>query len=268
MPYQNNILVVCLLTVIIHFISIISLSARVVGIRTKKLASSFSLFNIISLIAQFSSSIQSPLLAKYIENQIINGLSPSNISFRLIIFSATIGSCLGIFAFPSGHRFMVKGVDSLYYNKSILRVLMKSMKSSTLVHFRSSLTIPKIENLTQLIRYKDIPIKIILLNVFVNSFITVSVLACLYAGFLNPNLRTTALSLNGISVGAGVIGMMLFVEPYNSTLTDKVLDGSVSEAFFRRFLTSVVIARMIGTITAQLLFIPLAQLIISIAEIL
>ncbi len=251
----------------IHFISIISLSARVVGIRTKKLASSFSLFNIITLISQFSSSIQSPLLAKSIENQIINGLSPNNISFRLIIFSATIGSCLGIFAFPSGHRFMAKGVDSLYYNKSIFKVLIKSLRWSTLEHLRKSLTIPKFENLTQLIRYRDISINIILLNIFVNSFITVSVLSCLYAGFLNPNLRTTALSLNGISVGTGIIGMLLFVEPYNATLTDKVLDGSISEAFFRRFLICILIARMIGTIFAQFLLMPLAQLIIKIAEV-
>jgi len=267
MPFPSNIFLVCLLTMIIHFMSIISLSARVVGIRTKKLASSFSLFNIISLIAQFSSSIQSPLLTKSIENQIINGLSPSNISFRLIIFSATIGSCLGIFAFPSGHRFMAKGVNSLYYNKSIFKVLIKALRMSTFIHFRKSLTIPKIENLTHLILYRDISIKVIFLNILVNSFITVSVLSCLYAGFLNPNLRTTALSLNGISVGLGVLGMLLFVEPYNATLTDKVLDGSISEAFFRRFLTFIVIARMIGTITAQLLFIPLAQLIIKIAEI-
>ncbi|AFK03758.1 hypothetical protein Emtol_2622 [Emticicia oligotrophica DSM 17448] len=264
---QNNIFEVCLLTMIIHFIGIISLSARIVGIRTKKLASSFSIFNIIILISQFSSSIQSPLLAKSIESQIINGLPPNNITFRLIIFSATIGSCLGILAFPTGHRFMAKGVDSLYYHKSIFKVLMKSIRSSTLTHFRKSLTIPRIENLIRLRHYKDISVKMILLNILVNGFITVSVLSCLYAGFLNPNLRTTALSLNGISVGVGVVGMLLFVEPYNATLTDKVLDGSVSEAFFRKFLTFVVIARMIGTIAAQFLLIPLAQLIIKIAEI-
>ena len=267
MPSQNNFFLVCLLTIIIHFVGIISLSARIVGIRTKKIASSFSLFNIISLVAQFSSSIQSPLLAKSIESQIIHNLPPNNLSFRLIIFSATIGSCLGIFAIPSGHRFMVKGVDSLYHHRSVFKVLVKSIKFSTLRHFNNSLTLPKIENLTRLKRYNDIPVKMILLNIVVNSFITVSVLSCLYAGFLNPNLRTTALSLNGISVGLGVIGMLLFVEPYNATLTDKVLDGSVSEAYFRRFLTFVVIARMIGTIVGQFLLIPLAKVIINIAEV-
>jgi len=267
MPFQNNIFVVCLLTMVIHFINIISLSARIVGIRTKKLASSFSLFNILSLVAQFSSSIQSPLLAKSIENQIIHGLNPDNLSFRLIIFSATIGSCLGIFAIPSGHRFMAKGVNLLYNHKSVFKVLIKSIKFNTLRHFWDNLIIPKMENFNRLKRYKDVSSKMILLNVLVNSFMTVSVLSCLYAGFLNPNLRTTSLSLNGISVGLGVVGMLLFVEPYNATLTDKVLDGSVSEAYFRRFLTFVVIARMIGTIVGQFLFIPLAKIIIKIAEI-
>ncbi|MBC7407445.1 MAG: DUF2837 family protein [Arcicella sp.] len=267
MPIQNNIIVVCLLTIIIHFIGIVSLSARIVGVRTKKLASSFSLFNIISLIAQFSSSIQSPLLAKSIENQIIHGLNPNNLSFRLIIFSATIGSGFGIVAIPSAHRFMAKGVNNLYYHRSVFKVLIKSIKPSIFIQIKESLALPKIENLTRLKRYHDISLSMILLNILVNSFITVSVLSCLYAGFLNPNLRTTALSLNGISVGIGIIGMMLFVEPYNATLTDKVIDGSISEAYFRRFLTFVVIARMIGTISGQFLLIPLAKIIIKIAEI-
>jgi hypothetical protein len=267
MPFQNNVFVVCLLTMVIHFISIISISARIVGIRTKKLASSFSLFNILSLVAQFSSSIQSPLLAKSIENQIIHGLNPDNLSFRLIIFSATIGSVLGIIAIPSAHRFMAKGVNNLYHNRSVFRVLIKSIKLSIFIHVKESLTLPNIQNLIRLKRYNDISLSMILLNILVNSFITVSVLSCLYAGFLNPNLRTTALSLNGISVGIGIIGMMLFVEPYNATLTDKVIDDSISEAYFRRFLTFVVIARMIGTIFGQFLLIPLAKTIIKIAEI-
>jgi Alternate to MurJ len=268
MYFQDNFVWVYILTTLIHFLGIVGLSARIVGIQTKKLASSFSLFNIITLIAQFSISIQSPLLAKSVESQIIKGNQPNDLEFRFIIFSATIGSFLGILAIPSAHRFMKKGVDTLYNHKSVFKVLLKAANKSIFIHFVQSLTIPKIENFTRLKRYHDIPTGIILLNILVNSFITVSVLSCLYAGYLNPNLRITALSLNGVSVGLGIVGMMLFVEPFNATLTDKTVDGSVSEAYFRRFLTFVVIARMIGTIIGQILLIPLAKIIIYIAEIL
>jgi hypothetical protein len=107
---------------------------------------------------------------------------------------------------------------------------------------------------------------VILLNVFVCSFTTVSVLSCLFAGYLSPSLRTTALSMSGIANGLGTIGLMLFIEPYNSILTDKVIEGTISEAYFRRYLTLVILARCIGTIVGQFTFIPLAHFIAMLAS--
>jgi Alternate to MurJ len=263
----HNIWFVCLFTTIIHFMSIIGLSARIVGVRTRKLATSSSLFNIITIIAQVSNAIQAPLLAKFIEKQINNNLQPSTILFRIIIAFATIGTFLGILAIPTAHRFMLRGVNSLYKNRSIFKVALNSFRIKTIFHFKDSLTLPKLANLTRLKNYKDIPLFIISLNCFVYCFITISVLACLYAGFYNPRFRITALSLNGISAGLGTLGLMLFIEPFNATMTDRVVEGTVSEAYFRRFLTFVVLARMCGTILGQFLFIPLAQMIIKIAEI-
>lgn len=261
--YLNN---YSFLTIIIHFIGIASLSARIVGTRTKKVAFSTSLFNIIILISQFSNTIQAPLLAKSIEKNIVAGNPPNNSIFRLIIFSATIGSILGLLAIPTIHRFMKKGVDALYLHRSIFTVFIKSLRFSTITHFKESLTIPSIHNISNLKNYRDIPMGLIFLNVFVYSFITVSVLSCLYAGYLNPNLRSTALAMNGFSIGLGSIGMMLFVEPYNATLTDKVIDGTTTESYFRRCLTFVVIARIFGTILGQFLLVPMAWLIIRLSE--
>ena len=72
---------------------------------------------------------------------------------------------------------------------------------------------------------------IIFLNFLVYAFITVSVIACLYAGCLNTNYRTTALALSGFAVGITSLFMLVFIEPYNSTLTDKVINGSVQDAY-------------------------------------
>ena len=49
-------------------------------------------------------------------------------------------------------------------------------------------------------------------------------------------------------------------------LTDKVIEGSVSEAYFRRYLSFVVLARFFGTILGQFTFIPLAQLVTKLAS--
>ena len=74
--------------------------------------------------------------------------------------------------------------------------------------------------------------------------------------------------MSGIANGIGAIGMLLFIEPYNAILTDKVIDGTVSEAYFRRHLTFVIIARVVGTLLGQLLFIPIAQIIAYLASLL
>ncbi len=263
---NNQIIIVLFLTFTINFIGIACLATRIVGIRTRKLASSSSLFNIILLISQFAGSFQAPLLTKFVETDILKGNGPSNDIFRLIIFSATIGSLIGGISIPTIQRFMERGVISLYKNNSVFMVVVKNLKFSTINHFRNSIKMPDKGNFFRLLNFKDMRMGVILLNVFVYSFTTVSVLSCLYAGYLNPSLRTTALSMSGIANGLGTIGLMLFIEPYNSILTDKVIEGSVSEAYFRRYLSLVVLARFFGTILGQFTFIPLAQLVTKLAS--
>lgn len=55
----SNLTLVCALSFIISSIGIMSLSARIVGIRTRKIATSASIFNLIALIGQFANTIRS-----------------------------------------------------------------------------------------------------------------------------------------------------------------------------------------------------------------
>lgn len=260
-----NLVLIIVLTFIVQYILIASLSVRIVSIRTKKISTSNSLFNLIFLIAQFATTIQIPLLTKYVEKTILSGTAPDNLVFRMIIFSSTIGAICGAISIPTIHRFMERGVDSLYNNNSIFKIVIKSIKLSTITHFKKSVKIPNKNNYTRLINYKNLRLDIIFLNIIVYCFSTVSVVSCLYAGYLNPEFRTTSLSLSGLAAAIGAVGMLMFVEPYNSILTDKVINGEVSDSFFRKHLTFVVLARIIGTIGGQFLFIPLSQFISKIA---
>ncbi|MEO6001376.1 MAG: DUF2837 family protein [Chitinophagaceae bacterium] len=265
---SNRIVLVCILTAVIHLIGISSLSARIVGTRTKRLASSTSLFNIIILFSQFANTIQAPLLTKFVETNIILQHGPDNSIFRLIIFSSTIGAILGALSIPTLHRFMEKGVNAMYKYNSVFMVVIKSLKVSTITHFKDSFKIPLKDNFLRLGKFQGLKMGIILLNIIVYAFITVSVLSCLYSGYLNPSLRTTSLSMSGIASGLGAVGMLLFIEPYNAILTDKVIEGSVSEAYFRRHLSLVILAKIIGTMAGQFLFIPLAHIITNLASLL
>ena len=196
----NNFYFICSLTLIIHFIGIIRLSARIVGTRTKKLGSSISLFNLLIIVSSFAQTLQAPLLSKSIEISINSGLIPGVVNFRIILLFATIGTVLGAISLPTIHRFMAKGVDMMYEKGSIFQVILHSFKFSIFNLFLNSVTISKIENFYRLKRFKDLNVHIIFLNLLVYAFITVSVIACLYAGCLNTNYRTTSLALSGVAV--------------------------------------------------------------------
>ena len=59
--------------------------------------------------------------------------------------------------------------------------------------------------------------------------------------------------------------MFAFIDPHLSAMTDDVILGKCTEATFRRYIVYMTLARLIGTLVAQLLFIPSADLIAILA---
>lgn len=105
------------------------------------------------------------------------------------------------------------------------------------------------------------------MNIVAVAIITVGVLSALYAGYLNPEFRTTASNLSAIVNGVATILMFIFIDPFLSVMTDDVVLGKVNESLFRKYIVYMVIARLLGTVLAQIIFLPSAQLIAWIATI-
>jgi hypothetical protein len=257
---------VLILTFFIHFFSTAVLSVRLVGIRTSKMAASYAVYNIIFLTVRFLTTFQAPLLVKTIEKSILMGRGPDNwLFFKLYAVSLT-GSMIGGLFIPTLHRAMYQTVEKVYQKNSLIRVILKSFTFQALKQFQQSLSVPSASNISRLHRLHDMPKKIILMNVIITALTTISVLSCLYAGYINPDLRTTSLSLNGFIVGFSTILFMIVVEPHLGITADKVINGLYSEVYFRRYLTYVVIARILGTGLSFLLLIPLAHLVVFLAK--
>jgi Amj-like protein len=66
--------------------------------------------------------------------------------------------------------------------------------------------------------------------------------------------------------GVATILMVVFIDPQMSVMTDDVIEGKTSEPHFRRAIVWLVGSRLAGTVLAQLLLIPGAMLIVSVAE--
>ncbi len=258
--------IVLILTFFIHFFSTAVLSVRLVGIRTKKMAASYAVYNIILVIVRFMNTFQAPLLAKTVENSILKGLEPDNWLFFNLCLVALAGSITGGLFIPTLQRFMYNAVEKVYRQNSLVKILIQSFSYKTFRKFMRAAVLPSISNLNRLNRISDMPKTMILMNVLVTAVTTISVLSCLYAGYINPDLRTTSLSLNGFLVGLSTVILVIVVEPHLGITADKVINGIYSHIDFRRYLIFVVIARILGTGLSIFFLIPFAHFVVFLAK--
>ncbi len=257
----NQIVLVLALTFLINLITTLSYSVRIVGIRTGRIAVSFALFNILVLVSRTANGFQAPLLASTIEKNINSGLGENLMDFRLIILSCTISTILGGFMIPTFQRILSIAVDKFSIYKSVPKVIFYGFTKSGITSIRENIVIPRSKNITSLEINKDFPWKVFIMNVVAVAIVTVGVLSSLYAGYFNPEFRTTASSLSAIINGFATILMFVFIDPFLSVMTDEVVLGKTSESLFRKYIVYMVFARVIGTIIAQIILIPAARLI-------
>ncbi|MGN7822206.1 lipid II flippase Amj family protein [Chitinophaga sp. 22536] len=256
-----QIIIVLVLTAVINLIVTLSLAVRIVGVRTGRIAITFSLFNILVLVSRTANTFQAPLLAKTVEDQLKQEAAGNEGIFRLIILSCTIGSVIGAVLIPSFQRVLSKAVEHFSEHRSVPRLLYLGFSGSGRQFIKENLKMPSKESITGLDPTKGFPKRIFLANLVATAIMTISVLCCVYAAYINPAYRTTASNLSGVINGVATLLMVLFIDPHSSVLTDDVVLGKVSVSYFRQYITYMVIARVAGTLLAQLLLLPGASFI-------
>jgi len=264
----TQVIIVIGFTFIIHLINTLSYSVRLVGIRTGRLAVSFALFNILVLVSRTSNSLQAPLLAKKIEQDLLTGqIHHSGTIFHWILLAASAGTLVGAFLIPSFQGIFTKMVLRFNIERSIPKLLLHGFTKSGVKQIKDQFKIPSAQNIQHLKNLSKFPKKLILLNAIVVSILTVGSLASLYAGYLNPQLRGTAISLSAVITGIATVLLVIFIDPFFSLLTDDVLEGKQSPAFYTKCVALMVTSRFVGTLLAQLLLYPAAMTIVYIARI-
>jgi hypothetical protein len=256
-----QIILVLALTFLINLITTLSYSVRIVGIRTGRIAVSFALFNILVLISRTANGFQAPLLASTIEKNINSGSDPNTLDFRLIILSCTIATIIGGLMIPTFQRILSIAVDKFSIYKSVPKVVLHGFTKSGITSIKENIVAPSAKNLSYLNIGSDFPWKVFIMNVFAVAIVTIGVLSSLYAGYMIPEFRSTASNLSAIINGLATILMFVFIDPFLSVMTDEVVLGKTSESLFRKYIVYMVIARVIGTLLAQIMLVPAARLI-------
>jgi hypothetical protein len=255
------------LTFVINLIGSLAYSVRIAGVRTGRIALSFSLFNILVLVSRTANTFQAPLLAKRVEHQLglaqVGGLS----DFRWLLGAASLATLIGAFLTPTFQRVLTTAVASFARHRSIPQLIVRAFSPAGLTHFRDAIAVPAAHNVVVGGRVQlPAAIGIMVTNTLATAVWTVGVFAALYAGYLAPEFRSTASNLSGVINGVATILLFAVVDPFLAMLTDDVVGGRSTESTFRRAVVGMLGSRFVGTVLAQLLLLPAAQLVAALAR--
>jgi hypothetical protein len=264
---DRQLIIICLLTMAINLIGTLAYAARIAGVRTRRIAMSFALFNILVLVSRTSNSFLGPFLAKRIESRISGGGGDALLGdFQLVLGSASLAVLIGILLVPTGQRLFASAIGHFQEHRSTLRMVLHSASPEGLRSVRDALTPPHVSQLRQLSKPRGVGWGVLLANCLAQALITVGVLASLYAGYLNPEFRVTASQLSAVINGFATILLFALIDPQLSVMTDDVIEGRISEPLFRRTIVWISFSRLAGTLLAQAVFLPSAHLIAWIAN--
>ncbi len=261
----QEIIIVCILTFLIHLVGTYSLAIRIVGLRTNKWSMAYALFNILALVTRLSTTFQAPLLAKTIELNILNKATADTMDFRYILWASTLGMLIGGLTIPVFHRLLGVAVERYYVHRSFLRLFLSIFNWKRFIGLRQHLVIPHRNNWNA---FKEpiVPTKVIIFNLLSQAILTVGVLSTLYAGYINPDLRSTSASMSGFINGFAAIVLVIVVDPSIALLSDEVMNKNVSPVFFRKYIIVLTAVRILGTLLSQILLLPLAHLVVWMSE--
>ncbi|MGO0122542.1 lipid II flippase Amj family protein [Desulfothermobacter acidiphilus] len=286
-----SLILVLVLTALIHLINTLIYSARWAGVKTGRLATAYSLFNIIFLIASTANTVQAPLLSSLVERTINQGLAalgshlPDDLllqmpvyqhelhllehQIRWVILSATLGTVVGGVLLPPFVRLFSRTILLFEEVGSVPRLFFLALSPRRFWNALKVMRPASPGSLRRVMAHKlGLPKGFLLLNIFISGIYTTGVLSALYAGALFPHYRTTATLLSPIVNGVATVLLAMVVDPTAAVITDQALQGKREEKDVRQMVAYLAITRFLGTILAQLLFVPSAWLIRAVAELL
>ncbi|NLX90295.1 MAG: DUF2837 family protein [Firmicutes bacterium] len=267
----ERLLLICLLTGVIHMVETLSYSARIAGIRTRRLYLAASLFSVLVLLARTANLVQAPLLGYFVDETILSGNTALLAeAIRGILLSATLGSLLAASLIPTFIHIFIYLTGLLEKSESMGVMLLRLINTDNFfkkIHHRleKSVRRPRLSHLL-LLKDRVFVKRILLLTILVASINTTGVLSAIYAGALVPDYRLTASQMSGVLNGFSTVLLTFFIDPYASLITDQVMAGKRKPWELNAMVTCLVTGKILGTLLGQLIFLPCSQFVILATE--
>ncbi len=260
--FTEKLILISLFIFIIHSIETLAYAVRLSGARVRLLASALSLFNLMVMVSRLANMMQQPFTGSLIDNAPkVNTLEFVENQYRVIIGSSTLGTIIGILLLPTFIAIFSRAIIHLSEERgSIPSLIKKGLTFEYIKRGVKHIHLPRLSYLKDF-RLKDIPIRLFIINMVITAIYTIGVLSALYAALLAPERASTAIMASGLINGIATILLIIFIDPKISILADDVINQKGSYLNLKGVSLMMITSRLLGTILAQLFFIPGAEYI-------
>ena len=275
--WATQLILAMALNAVTQAIQIGAYAARYAGVRTHRIATSISLFNLFVTASRLAALFLTPSLGALADNatrtaiaEKLSAVSPEtfarfDLQMRLIVAAGTIGTIVGGFLLPMFIYLFTRGIRSFEQRNSVFRALIRLGDPRVMMDVLGSIRLPEIPTVWAYTR-EAIPPKLLFGNLVVMAIYAIGVASAYEASVLNLDARTTAAGLSGIVNGVGTLAFTFFVDPTSALMVDQAVKGERSLDSIRAMVIWLTVTAIIGTILSQLLLWPGAWVISQVAS--
>jgi hypothetical protein len=240
-------------------------AARLAGVRSKRVATGLTLFNLFATSSRMLNLIYAPLMGALIDiSRHLGDVTGFERDLRILIGAATLGAILGGALTPTFAVLLQRGIASFERSGSLVGAIARLARPATFAGAVAELRLPR----ASMLRYSpaQLPKAFLLWNVIVMAFWVAGPLSAFYAGVIDARVTGTALLLSGLITGVATITLTLVVDPTAAVITDQAALGMRPESDIKAMLLYLVAGAVAGTLLAQVILWPAAHLIVFVAR--
>lgn len=264
------------INVIIQAIQIGAYAARLAGVRTGRVATSISLFNLFVTFSRLATMVYTLMLGPIADRagNAVKTVLPTVIpaiqhafemQLRLIILAGLAGTILGALLLPMFTYMYVRGVRSFERTRSLPHSMVRLFSPRVIVDILRHVRLPGFQEIASF-SPRRIPKRLLLFNVVVTGVYAIGVVAAYYASVLAPSVARTAIGTSGLINGIGTIAFTFFVDPTSSMIVDEAVKGERPHEDVKSMVFYLALTAIIGWILSQAILWPSAEAIRIVAH--
>lgn len=264
------------INVVIQAIQIGAYAARLAGVRTGRVATSISLFNLFVTASRLATMVYTLMLGPLADRAgnavrfAPPALVPSiqhafELQLRLIIAAGTVGTVIGALLLPMFTYMYVRGVRSFERTRSLPHSLMRLFSPRVAWEILRHIRLPSWHEIRSF-SPRRIPRRLLIFNVVVTGVYAIGVVAAYYASVLAPGVARTAIGTSGLINGIGTVAYTFFVDPTSSIIVDEAVKGERPHEDVKSMVFYLALTAIIGWVLSQFILWPSAEAIRVVAH--